>query len=1245
MECYQERVIYYWRHALYGHVKLICDLGIASKSSNLFLYIYKSLADGILGNTEVALNSIQYLQARTDLALIYNVCLYYIHKNSKDPDSSLLSSLKKEITQSLKSSNPFAAFYAGQILWMFNELKLARQIISKFEDTNSSNTLKGWIDVTEGNYSSAMTWFDLVLSDTQKSFDVLALYGKALTQAALNLSSESIQTFARILSRYKFPEIHLEKAKIYIFLDKWSLTNEMIEEAKKELPSSFEADIIGIYGALLRDGDTRHVISLLDTITKLAQEYESNNIYYIPKIAFAIASIFHYDISLLDRSFKLMLILQVTTNYKNRASTESVYYSVLAFHKILTYNFKSAQENVDLSIELDPTNFFAVECQILLHKSLGEYMEADDIRELYISIDPLSMLFNSSDFMALYTNINYPKIKSTFVRNETPMEITIERVHDLFISLRFDIIVENMEKLIFLNNQDEKKMKSILDIIIKLGPQYLPFKFLNAIYYMAQRQFDLSLKNFQEILVAKSEYRTSSCLLAVSQIYFEKEKYEDAYTYLTEATSEDPSILSSLPIAFLKAKIELKIGNEEESMIHLLSTIDNKELDFREMLEVIDIAIQCKKYEIAANYIRLASGYTHGASDKAELIFRQAYIFCYSNRFDRAIETLQKLKKHQTFRETAYITEANLYLIFKKDKEAYVQRFLDLCKIEANQCNLTLLADALCVTHNYEEAIFAYRKCPKQTPELTRKLVLALINAHDFQGAANLFPDSNSLQMETIELLVNLKRYQEAQKMIDRFIRSSINVDVLTLIKYHKLMGFLLKQKKNFQESNSNYIKALDILDKTISGAYSVNCYVKHIKEVASEICVLIGDNFDELGELDQALQYYQHSLNFVTSNHDPIIRMFNIYKMRIDVEKCQNICSKFLEDNPKDELVVLLYTSIANREYNESINYLTNILDHNPVAYRSLSRLIELCARSGKTAIASKFIKNAQKINPNAAGLHFALGLFDWYHDRIESALTHFRKSKLTQHWSLSSQNAMFNILINPEQKYVWQETEPLSTPGFIAEAREILDSINVNDITRDILGIEINMSVNTSESIEAAFNKVVEIRNQDVFNIRLNLDYAKLLIRRDDIQTAQSMLDLILKGRPFHENFSFFEEAYLMKGYILSRQSSYHTAQHFVFLALDLNMCCKFAWKISAESHKSTKHYAEAANAYSHCWELCSYSNPEIGYNYANCLLLSNQPEQAMTACRMIMELFPEFISIKKDIVLPAFKLLKNR
>ena len=54
-ECYPERVIYYWRHGLYGHVRRICEIGLESKSTNLFLWLYHSLSLAIVGQTQKSL--------------------------------------------------------------------------------------------------------------------------------------------------------------------------------------------------------------------------------------------------------------------------------------------------------------------------------------------------------------------------------------------------------------------------------------------------------------------------------------------------------------------------------------------------------------------------------------------------------------------------------------------------------------------------------------------------------------------------------------------------------------------------------------------------------------------------------------------------------------------------------------------------------------------------------------------------------------------------------------------------------------------------------------------------------------------------------------------------------------------------------------------------------------------------------------------------------------------------------------
>ena len=204
------------------------------------------------------------------------------------------------------------------------------------------------------------------------------------------------------------------------------------------------------------------------------------------------------------------------------------------------------------------------------------------------------------------------------------------------------------------------------------------------------------------------------------------------------------------------------------------------------------------------------------------------------------------------------------------------------------------------------------------------------------------------------------------------------------------------------------------------------------------------------------------------------------------------------------------------------------------------------------------------------------------------------------------------------------------------------------ISNISEDIneekyYNAELEMSRNNETSILNAKQLYNEIITSDKNNLGANIGLSKCLIKESKYEEAECLLDIILQEKPFHETYPFFEEAYLMRAHIMMIRLDFRTAQHFISLALKLNLSSRKAWEMCAEAHIACKLYNEAVHAYLHCWELGAKQDLEIGFKLAKCALLANRPDEAISISREIMDINPLFNNIKETILIPAFRALK--
>jgi tetratricopeptide (TPR) repeat protein len=118
-------------------------------------------------------------------------------------------------------------------------------------------------------------------------------------------------------------------------------------------------------------------------------------------------------------------------------------------------------------------------------------------------------------------------------------------------------------------------------------------------------------------------------------------------------------------------------------------------------------------------------------------------------------------------------------------------------------------------------------------------------------------------------------------------------------------------------------------------------------------------------GQPERARDLLLKGLSHNEHNIDIVISLFHFYKARYDVDRCQKVCLDYLVLDPRNETIVLLLTSIVTHKVKDLIPHLIKVLEVHPRFYRTLVRLIEICARSGKLEESLSFIKASESDDP----------------------------------------------------------------------------------------------------------------------------------------------------------------------------------------------------------------------------------------------------------------------------------------
>lgn len=1258
--CYAERAFYYWRHGLYGHVVKICEEGMADKSSNVFLHLYRSLAIGMMGDTEHAISVLSRMQGRADLLLVQKVGKYLILISGADQDPAVIASVKKEITELLGSSNAIAVYYSVMIAWMFGKTELVNRMIG-LAPASATQTLRAWMELTAGHPKKALQLFQEGMEGYAKSFDILALYGQAMCYAALGQASDCVQAIAGILLRNDFPELNIEKVRMYMMMQKWDLARSMMEELKPAFFSTLEVNEIVAINALLKGENDHRVGSILDALVDDCVKYERGNWRYLVRIASLLGTLGHQNIQVFDRTIRLATVANESAGKNGFAS------ALLGYHQFLAHNYVAALGTIQKVIECEP-NPLALEFQIKLLTNTGRIYEAQDSLDMLRSIGYNSLAVDTMQAKLLRkeTNSNESVIKQlldsmsnhlkhfpreiSFTRQWFPLELRHEMYHEFLMNCRLDVLVDALDELTTYNRSTSlaptgeiaTRIDEILKQVQSFAPDFTPFLFFKGLLLKKTGSLDDALYLFHSILVSSGVFRLPRVLFECSEILYTKGETEDALAFLEEAANEDPSMVSTAEFAILKAKVSDDVRNWIPIIIQCLET---DKPPFQVYISFIDLCIDNQKYEVAASFMKKASAAISHPSEKALLLVRQSLILASRKNFDRAFANLAELKKHKKYKELAYSTEAEIRYKFLGDTESCLETLKELTEVEPVSKSYELLGKAYDRINEFNTAIDVYKKGLRKGPiteSIVSALVYSCVHAHRFENAVAHFTSSASFlrstgygPMHLINVMLRLKRNEEAAECIAKVLRILSPTKRILYADYMILQAVTLANQKKYSEAEHNFLAAINVMENILQTENQnafINCYKRRVSKALESL----GDCYIKLEKKDKALENYEKALRCDERNVSAVCALFDLYKARYDIDRCQKVCLEYLALDPCNESVVLLLTSAETSKFRELIPHLEHVLQYHPHFYRTLVRLVELCARSGKLKLAMQYIRRAECDDP---GYYFVIGLYAFYTGAMEAATKWFKKAMLSSRWEVPSKIALIGLLTNPDRKYIWIESTPLAEDSNIAQAEAILKRLRLDKVTKQITEAEIYCSKNTEEAVKKASEMYTDVLSSYPGNVAALVGLARCHVRNKDYEAAQSILNYVFAAKPFHETFSYFEEAYLMRAHIVSKVSNSAPAQQYIYLALDLNMCCKKGWEMSADMHLEKGMYREAAVAFGRSWELCSHQDATVGYNYAYCSMKSEDYETAMAICREMMNLFPECNDIKEKVLVPSF------
>lgn len=1254
MECIHDRVFFYWRHGLFGHVISICSHELVKNPDDIFLQVWIGLANGVLKNTEKSLETLEILKQREDLSLLYKACLLSVKNVSNEPSKEELDQIYKDMKDLIAESNSFSIFNTCKVLMMFRLFDLSLYIIRKKPDITNL-PIKGWIYLLTDKKSEATKVFDEYFSDYLNQ-DPLALYGRAIDYRNNKDYESCTQTFSKLQSSFNFPECAVDQAITYVLMNEPKLALELCMSVKTTSFSTVPYEMVIMYISVVYNMNIQTTIDSLESIYTKVKEIETCNNYILDLVSFAFCTLTYYDPQILNFT---SLIAEISIKSPN--VTAFSYYNA-AFQNIHTGNIAISNTYLTKAVNLNQTHPLSQECFLRLTHARQNLSELNDQLDFMKSIEQVEFIYyvfsailargtptsNDMNMMLLAVLQNHIAEKKIFHPEESliigfNLLLPEERLLEKASAFRYDLITQSLDEIIFFGRyQDGSEM---IDDLLSFSPGYSPFVFFKVIQLQLEERHEEVINCVRQILVSHWEFRQKWCLAMAGFSLISIGNTEFARECLTEATTQDKEIMNDPKFLLVWAKTELSVGNGADAIKKIEDLFKNNPQPLQNMISLIDTCIADGQIEKATQYLKSVLPDITRQHEKAQLAIIQAKILAATKQYEKAFEILAVLSKHSKYADQALVTEAEIKLKMMNNEELYLQTFENAIKMDKTPERMELLGDAYCNCLMFEEGYAAYKYAldtGSNKKKVLIKYVFALVHAHRYEKAVSAFTDNASSvcsdSLFLIKLLIKLKRFNEALKCLKSSMKHINSSQLLLLADFNSYLGLCEMQLKNYGYAKEGYAMALR--------AYSValplsvdNCFVREMYSLTSNIAVQLGRVNLVLNDKQAAEQAFEQAYGYDESNGDAVAELFHLAKEKNDIETCMTLCNNYLM-NYTNETVALLLTSAESRDYNNSIKCLQRVLEKHPNSPRILVRYIEMCYREGRLSLAESMI--SKYTNSKMAGIIFAVGLFYYYSIENEKALNCYNSIIKDRVWGQAAKLAKLSLILNPKRKYIWDSSSPLTSVENINEAKSIIPTLDVSDDQRRILNAEVYEAENSEVMIEKAIELLLSVKEPTLLPIAM-MHLARCYIRVGRNNLAMIQLNSLLKGPVFHENYSCFEEGYLMRAYI-SLKDNTSEAQHDTILAINLNKSCLKGWSMSAEINTRTKSYRGAATNYRRCWELTKEEDPSIGYNLAYYLMKSERYSESLHVCRQILDKHPGYKDVTEAIVTPAFQHLRE-
>ena len=523
---------------------------------------------------------------------------------------------------------------------------------------------------------------------------------------------------------------------------------------------------------------------------------------------------------------------------------------------------------------------------------------------------------------------------------------------------------------LFLNQN--KKVISICNEILKENPSYVPALFLLAKIQQTNKQFPEAEKTYNRILATQPNQLQA--LSELGTIYYQHignvDKTIEIYTRIINLKRKDIMALVILGSAYA-----IK-GDIDQSLEYYSTAVHYRPDLVSSYMNLAKLFLESRNYD-GAKRVYLKALLTDPENDEIVKAYQSFLRLQALRKYGtRKAGELQKSGEEVTSLSLKDLAkDKELPLILEKE---ILEGYRELAEDQAstNTALIALYADSLIQFERYEEAKIQYEKILKLDPEHFKAQValgnIALVNGDQetavkafdraiainpdntevyshigavyldqkdytkaldlYEKAAQAKPDEEKIQLILVDIYEKLKMDDKAEEILKKLAQKSPKRADL-----HFLMGDFYRQRERYAESLPSFAKAYELKNTSQANATMLLTLLLELgknQEAAlfaqkaadnlkhkKEFFLFTGLSFSNFGLFDDALHFLEMAKDIEPMEIDTYSLIAGVYNKKKEYEKAVKVFTDLKETLPTETNTAEYYEMLAS-VYMEQRNY-----------------------------------------------------------------------------------------------------------------------------------------------------------------------------------------------------------------------------------------------------------------------------------------------------------------------------------